>query len=131
MDILDDSIRTPEWFWNVSGIFRSTGRLPEPPGGNMGHMGLGREAHQPTRGWLTPHKEGGRIGVGKGAAPPFPSPTPSAIPFSLSEEGKKGEPNPTRTGVLVGLPSPWRTPGGWPPPLLLYIWGQGGTQKHN
>ena len=33
--------------------------------------------------------------------------------------------NPTRTGVLVGLPSAWRTPGGQPPPLLLYIQGQG------
>ena len=32
MNILEGYIRTPEWFRSVSGIFRSTGRLPEPPG---------------------------------------------------------------------------------------------------
>ena len=32
IDILKGYIRTPEWFQRSSGIFRSTGRLPEPPG---------------------------------------------------------------------------------------------------
>ena len=32
IDILEGYIRTPEGFRSVSSIFRSTGRLPEPPG---------------------------------------------------------------------------------------------------
>ena len=32
IDILDDYVRTPEWFRGVSDIYRSTGGLPEPPG---------------------------------------------------------------------------------------------------
>ena len=32
IDILDDYVRTPEWFRGVSGIYRSTGGLPKPPG---------------------------------------------------------------------------------------------------
>ena len=32
IDILDDYVRTPEWFRGVSNIYRSTGGLPEPPG---------------------------------------------------------------------------------------------------
>ena len=32
IDILEGYIRTTEWFRRGSGIFRSTGRLPEPPG---------------------------------------------------------------------------------------------------
>ena len=39
IDILEGYIRTPEWFRSVSGIFRSTGRLPEPPGGLFGLHG--------------------------------------------------------------------------------------------
>ena len=39
IDILDDGIRTPKWFESGSGIFRSTGRLPEPPGEVMGLHG--------------------------------------------------------------------------------------------
>ena len=33
IDILDDYIRTPEWFQGLLDIYQSTGRLPEPPGG--------------------------------------------------------------------------------------------------
>ena len=32
IDILDDYVRTPEWFRGVSNIYRSTEGLPEPPG---------------------------------------------------------------------------------------------------
>ena len=39
IDILDGYIRTPEVFRVKSGFYRSTGRLPEPPGGLMGHSG--------------------------------------------------------------------------------------------
>ena len=36
IDILDDSIRTPEWFRSDSDIYRSTEGLPEPPGESNG-----------------------------------------------------------------------------------------------
>ena len=51
IDILDDYVWTSEWFRASSGIYRSTGRLPEPPGGLMGHIGLsGREERRPEQG---------------------------------------------------------------------------------
>ena len=40
IDILDDYVWTSEWFQMSSGIFRSIGRLPEPPGEYMGRIGL-------------------------------------------------------------------------------------------
>ena len=39
IDILDDYVWTSEWFRVSSGIYRSTGRLPEPPGECMGLIG--------------------------------------------------------------------------------------------
>ena len=39
IDILDDYIRTPEVFRVKSAFYRSTGRLPEPPGNLMGLSG--------------------------------------------------------------------------------------------
>ena len=39
IDILDDYVRTPEWFRGVSDIYRSTGGLPEPPGELIGPHG--------------------------------------------------------------------------------------------
>ena len=39
IDILEGYIRTPEGFRSVSGIFWSTGRLPETPGESMGLIG--------------------------------------------------------------------------------------------
>ena len=39
IDILDDYVRTPEVFREVSGIYRSTGGLPEPPGVFIGPNG--------------------------------------------------------------------------------------------
>ena len=48
IDILDDYVRTPEWFWGFSDIYRSTGGLPEPPGGLLGLMGpSGKEEGRP------------------------------------------------------------------------------------
>ena len=40
IDILDGSIRTPEGFWGSPDKYRSTWRLPEPPGEYMGLNGL-------------------------------------------------------------------------------------------
>ena len=39
IDILEAYVWTSEWFRMSSGIFRSTGRLPEPPGEYMGLIG--------------------------------------------------------------------------------------------
>ena len=39
IDILDDYIRTPEWFRGVSGIYRSAGRVIETTGEVMGLIG--------------------------------------------------------------------------------------------
>ena len=39
IDILDDYVRTPEWFRGVSGIYRSTGGYRNPPGRLMGLLG--------------------------------------------------------------------------------------------
>ena len=39
IDILDGDVWTMEWFRVSSGIYRSTGRLPEPPGEYMGLIG--------------------------------------------------------------------------------------------
>ena len=39
IDILEGYVWTPEWSRMSSGIFRSTGRLPEPPGESMGLIG--------------------------------------------------------------------------------------------
>ena len=62
--ILEGCIRTSEWFRVIQAFFRSTGRLPEPPGKDMGLMGHRREANQPTRGWCAPPWAGGRLGLG-------------------------------------------------------------------
>ena len=44
IDILEAYVWTPEWFRMSSGIFRSTKRLPEPPGSIWALLGLsGRE----------------------------------------------------------------------------------------
>ena len=44
IDILDDYVWTSEWFRVCSVIYRSTGRLPEPPGKYMGLIVLGNVA---------------------------------------------------------------------------------------
>ena len=89
IDILGNSIRTLEWFWNGSGIFRSTGRLPEvwnPPGEVMGHMGHRGEARQPTRGWLPPPHGESELDKGRGRGPPF---LLLPLSFPLSPSGKR------------------------------------------
>ena len=39
IDILEEGIRTPEWFQDVSDIYQSTEGLPEPPGEVLGLNG--------------------------------------------------------------------------------------------
>ena len=60
-----------------------------PPVEDMGHMGHGREANQPTRGWCAPHKGGGRIGLGKGGATPVSFSSSLSFPLSTSVRRKK------------------------------------------
>ena len=47
IDILEGYVWTPERFQMISGIFRSTGRLSEPPGEVMGIMGQRGEHDNP------------------------------------------------------------------------------------
>ena len=52
IDILDDYVQTPEVFWVVSDIYRSTGGLPEPPGGLlMGNIVISKFSYAHTRSW--------------------------------------------------------------------------------
>ena len=50
IDILEAYVWTSERFRAKTGIYRSTGRLPEPPGDLMGHMGLGRREERRQKG---------------------------------------------------------------------------------
>ena len=56
IDILDDYVRTPEVFREVSDIYRSTGGYRNPPGSILGLMGL----------------SGRRGGAARAAARPLP-----------------------------------------------------------
>ena len=81
IDILDDYIRTPEWFRGLSDIYRSTGGLPEPPRRLLGHMGpsggRGEAAKGQPRAPPPPKSELDK--EGGGAPPPlsFPPLSPS------------------------------------------------------
>ena len=57
IDILDDYIRTPEWFWGLSDKFRSNGgyRTPPPPRKLLGLMGLVVEERRKAKRWHVPH----------------------------------------------------------------------------
>ena len=48
IDILDDYVWTSEWFRVSSGIYRSTGRLPEPPGSVWALLGLSGREEEPA-----------------------------------------------------------------------------------
>ena len=54
IDILDDYVWTSKWFRVSSGINRSTGGLPEPPGGLLGLMGLVVEEWRQAKVWRPP-----------------------------------------------------------------------------
>ena len=94
-----------------------------PPGkllGLMGHSG-GEEAGH--RSWGAPPLPQSELDKGRGRGPPLSFSLSLLSPFPLSI-GRKGGPNPTRFGVLVGLPS-WRTS-----PLAdllppIYTWAEG------
>ena len=84
IDILDDYVWTLEGFRVSSGIFWSTGRLPEPPGELMGL----------NRPWWK--REGGGQG---GGAPPKPNPNwEGPAPFPSLPLPLPSSPTPTREG---------------------------------
>src|SRR3954471_9194462 len=108
IDILEAYVWISEWFRVKTGIYRSTGRLPEPPGSIMGLMGLSGK--------------GGRAGQGgRAPLPPFPSPSRTrrrgGAPLSLSTSGNLvglGFGGGILLPVGVGLPR--RAPCGRPAP---------------
>src|SRR3954469_11269559 len=73
IDILDDYIWISEWFRVKSAFYRSTGGLPEPPGGVMGHMGLKWRRGGAAKGWPRAPSPSSPNWTRRGAAPPFPS----------------------------------------------------------
>ena len=101
IDILEGYVWTPEWLWVCSGIYRSTGGLPEPPGESMGLSGREEEATK----WRVRPQEGN----------PTRNPSPSRFPPKGREgEGRRGR-GERKTGAPP--PSPIRTQGGggsWP-----------------
>ena len=54
IDILEGYIRTPDEFRGLSDKYRTTGRLPEPPGGLLGLMGLVVEERRQAKRWRAP-----------------------------------------------------------------------------
>ena len=63
IDILEAYVWTSEWFRVKSGVYWSTGRLPEPPGGIWALLGLsgreGKEANEVAPPKPNPNWEGG------------------------------------------------------------------------
>ena len=121
INILDDYIRTPEWFRGLSDIYRSTGGLPEPPGGLMGLMGPKWRRGEVARAGRVPPPPLVRIGQG-GGGDPFPS-SPLSLPSASPTWTRKGgSPTPGGSRTPLGAPSSWPAA---PSPLNLYIRGRG------
>ena len=75
IDILEGRVWTPEWFRVSSGIYRSTGGLPEPPGSHWALMGLsGREEEAAKVGAPPPPQAQSELGWGPAPLSFFPSP---------------------------------------------------------
>ena len=110
IDILDNYIRTPEWFRGLSDIYRSTGGLPEPPGGYWASWAQVVEEERRPRGSRAPPPIQVQIGQGGGGAPlPFLSPSLSFPLLSYSNmEGGSPTPDGSRTphGARQGWPAP-------------------------
>ena len=124
IDILEAYVWISEVFRVKSGFYRSTVRLPEPPGSYMGLSG--REERWPEMG-RAPLPPLVRIGQGGGAGP-LPPLSPLFPPFA--------NPIPTRIGgeVLylegVGLLLARPMMAGRPPPLEPLYTEAGAPQRH-
>src|SRR3954468_2183169 len=104
-------------------FYRSTGGLPEPPGGLLGPSGPKERREARGKRWPRAPPFLVRIGQGKGGAPPFPSSPPLPSPLLLFQVGVV---LPVGVGLPIGTPRLGRPAS----PLLLYIRGQGGTPRH-
>ena len=76
IDILDDYIRTPEVFRVISEKTGVPEGLPEPPGEVLGLSGPEGRERAAAQEVARPLPWGVRIGLGEGARPLFPSPSP-------------------------------------------------------
>ena len=99
----------PENYWNSPGSIWAL----------LGHTGI--EERGQKEGGLRP-----LVRIGQGAQPPFPSSSPPLSP-SPTPTRKEGVLLPVGVGLPLARPLLGRPP---PPPLLLYIRGQGGTSRH-
>ena len=76
IDILEDGIRTPEWFQSASGIFWSTGELREFARRSVGPYWAIRERERGCLGQPPPPRPSPNWTRGRGCAPSlFPTPT--------------------------------------------------------
>ena len=121
IDILDDYIRTPEWFRGLSNIYRSTRGLPEPPGGYWASWALVAKREGRPRGGTPPPCPSPNWTRGGGGAPLLPSLLLLLPPSPYGNRKGRGA-NPTWSRTL---PLGRATLGRPPPPSLLYIWGRG------
>ena len=120
IDILDDYIRTPEWFRGLSDIYRSTGGYRNPPeaigphGPNWwkrrGGQGAAARPSPPCPNWT------------RRGATPFLSPSLSFPLLSYSNK-EGGSPTPGGSRTPYGARQGWSAPSSSTP---LYTW-PGGT----
>ena len=127
IDILEAYVWISQVFWVRSEFYRSTGRLPEPPGNLIGLSGprwkRGKEARaEPHTPPPSPNRtrRGGRRPLSFLLSPSLPFPL-------LLQLGKEGVLLPVGVGLLPGAPSPARLP---PPPWSFIYRGRGGTSRH-
>ena len=119
IDILDDYIWTPEWFL-VRDNTGAPGGYRNPPGGIWALMGFSGKEGKGAREGAPPPQAQSKLGGGP-APLSFLPPSSPFLPHLLVGQGKEGVLLPVGVGLLLARPS-WPAA---PPPLLLYIRGQG------
>ena len=87
INILDDYVRTLDWFQKVLDTYRSTGGVTGTPPGVNGPTWALREKRRAGQGRPRAPSPLVRIGQGRGAAPPFLFPRS----LFLFQQGKRGE----------------------------------------
>ena len=104
IDILEGYVWTPEWFRMSSGIYQSTGVLPEHPGELMGLNGPWWK--RGGGGQVEGRAPQAQSELGRGAGPPF---LLSLFPFLPPPSWTRKGGNLLLVGVGAGFP-PWGTP---------------------
>ena len=123
IDILDDYIRTPEWFRGLSDKYQSTGGLPEPPGGYWASWAQLVEEERRPRGSHAPLPPKSELDKEGGGAPlSFPPLSPSLSSPNPTRK-REGVLLPVGVGLLLARPS-WSAA---PLPLAPLYTGVGGT----